>query len=161
MLTFNLWSQHLLSFGGREVIIKAVGQSTPAYLMGCYLLPQNFDDIVCAIRDYCWSGVLQNGVLWRFIHHPESMVSRVFAAKYFPHGNPLLAEVGNRHPHAWRSLHHVAITLRSGFHIRVDINSLTSMLSSRWRGTTPISLETVYLDNSSNPIRCGDFMSLG
>ncbi|KAE8681243.1 hypothetical protein F3Y22_tig00111332pilonHSYRG00015 [Hibiscus syriacus] len=33
------WTKRLLSFGGREVVIKSVVQALPAYAMSCYLIP--------------------------------------------------------------------------------------------------------------------------
>ncbi|KAK9043280.1 hypothetical protein V6N11_071626 [Hibiscus sabdariffa] len=38
------WNKILLSFGGREIFIKAIAQSFPQYVMSCYLLPQNLID---------------------------------------------------------------------------------------------------------------------
>lgn len=36
------WKQHLLSFAGREVLIKAVANAIPTYPMYCFLFPKKF-----------------------------------------------------------------------------------------------------------------------
>ncbi|KAE8676050.1 hypothetical protein F3Y22_tig00111634pilonHSYRG00035 [Hibiscus syriacus] len=47
------WTKHLLSFGGREVFLKAVAQSLPQYIMSCYRLPDCLvHDLVSNMRRY-------------------------------------------------------------------------------------------------------------
>jgi hypothetical protein len=41
--------------GGREVLIKAVAQALPTYVMGVYKLPFGLcDDLTKIIRDFWW-----------------------------------------------------------------------------------------------------------
>ncbi|XP_039033023.1 uncharacterized mitochondrial protein AtMg00310-like [Hibiscus syriacus] len=51
------WQQNIVSYGGREVYIKLVGQAIPTYAMGCFLLPSGvITDLTQVMRDYWWSG---------------------------------------------------------------------------------------------------------
>ncbi|KAK8676431.1 hypothetical protein V6N13_142005 [Hibiscus sabdariffa] len=51
------WANLLLSFSGREVLIKSVAQALPQYVMSCYLLPQSLvEEMSRAIRRFWWSG---------------------------------------------------------------------------------------------------------
>ncbi|KAL4302640.1 hypothetical protein GQ457_10G009930 [Hibiscus cannabinus] len=51
------WSNLLLSFSGREVLIKSVAQALPQYVMSFYLLPCSLvEEMSCSIRRFWWSG---------------------------------------------------------------------------------------------------------
>jgi hypothetical protein len=41
---------------------------------------------------------------WRFLHHPETLVGRVFWEKYFLGGCFLESQLGRRPSFAWRSI---------------------------------------------------------
>ncbi|KAL4296684.1 hypothetical protein GQ457_12G014330 [Hibiscus cannabinus] len=51
------WSNLLLSFSGREVLIKSIAQAFPQYVMSCYLLPCSLvEEMSRSIRRFWWSG---------------------------------------------------------------------------------------------------------
>ncbi|KAL4332654.1 hypothetical protein GQ457_07G000040 [Hibiscus cannabinus] len=51
------WSNLLLSFSGREVLIKSVAQALPQYVMSCYFLPCSLvEEMSRSIRRFWWSG---------------------------------------------------------------------------------------------------------
>ncbi|KAK8618177.1 hypothetical protein V6N13_116045 [Hibiscus sabdariffa] len=51
------WSNLLLSFSRREVLIKSVAQALPQYVMSCYLLPCSLvEEMSRSIRRFWWSG---------------------------------------------------------------------------------------------------------
>ncbi|KAL4284014.1 hypothetical protein GQ457_16G019040 [Hibiscus cannabinus] len=51
------WSNLLLSFSGREVLIKSIAQALPQYVMSCYLLPCSLvEEMSWSIRRFWWSG---------------------------------------------------------------------------------------------------------
>jgi hypothetical protein len=50
-----LWGD--LSQGGKEVMIKAVAQALPTYIMGVFKLPMSVcDDLTKLIRDFWWGA---------------------------------------------------------------------------------------------------------
>ena len=62
----NSWSHRTLSYGGKEIFIKAVIQAIPFYTMSCFLLPKNLcDELNGIIRNYWWRQKLdKKGIHW-------------------------------------------------------------------------------------------------
>ncbi|XP_019091119.1 PREDICTED: uncharacterized protein LOC109128717 [Camelina sativa] len=53
----NLWTSKSLSKGGKEVLIKAVAQAIPTYVMSCFLLRKAIcSKLSSAIADFWWSN---------------------------------------------------------------------------------------------------------
>lgn len=49
------WKEKLLSQASREILIKAVVQAMPTYMMSCFKLPKGlYNDIKSLIRKYWW-----------------------------------------------------------------------------------------------------------
>ncbi|XP_039039106.1 uncharacterized protein LOC120176866 [Hibiscus syriacus] len=114
------WTKRLLSFGGREVFIKSVVQALPVYAMSCYLIPEGvIEDIKSQARSY-WDLKLFNIALlgnqiWRLIQDENSLVFKVFKAKYFPSTSFFEAKLADRHSYAWASIMKAKEALREGF----------------------------------------------
>ncbi|GAV89248.1 hypothetical protein CFOL_v3_32666 [Cephalotus follicularis] len=50
------WNEKFLSKAGKEILIKAVVQSIPSYVMSVFKLPKNlYDDLTRLIRRFWWS----------------------------------------------------------------------------------------------------------
>ncbi|XP_057444455.1 uncharacterized protein LOC130736669 [Lotus japonicus] len=60
------WKEKSLSKAGREVLVKAVAQSIPSYVMSCFLLPDGIcSDIEGMISRFYWGGdVTKRGMHW-------------------------------------------------------------------------------------------------
>lgn len=60
------WKEKLLSPAGKEVLIKAVIQAMPSYVMSVFLLPKNFcDDISRMVSRFWWSQSNRDrGIHW-------------------------------------------------------------------------------------------------
>ncbi|KAL6226283.1 hypothetical protein ACLB2K_000246 [Fragaria x ananassa] len=61
------WRAKLLSGGGKEILIKAVAQTVPMYVMNCYLLPVGFCDDLHQLCTGLWWGDTgeKNKIHWR------------------------------------------------------------------------------------------------
>ena len=47
------WKEKMLSKAGREVLIKAVAQAIPTYIMSCFKIPDSLcDDLTSMIRNF-------------------------------------------------------------------------------------------------------------
>ena len=51
------WSEKYMSSGGKEVLIKAVAQAIPTYVMGIFKLPARYcEDYMKMIRNFWWGA---------------------------------------------------------------------------------------------------------
>lgn len=61
----NGWGERSLSSAGKEVLIKAVLQSIPTYIMSCFSLPGYLiRDIEVAIRRFWWDSGTKKKLAW-------------------------------------------------------------------------------------------------
>jgi ribonuclease HI len=62
-----LWGDGLPSQGGKEILIKAVAQAIPTYIMGVFKLPRSVcDDLTRLVRNFWWgSGKGQRKTHWQ------------------------------------------------------------------------------------------------
>jgi hypothetical protein len=71
------WGDSLLAQSAREVLIKAIAQALPTYIMGVFKLPMSVcDDLTKLIRDYWW-GVEQgkrrtHWISWPKLNRPKN-----------------------------------------------------------------------------------------
>ncbi|XP_039034849.1 uncharacterized protein LOC120171137 [Hibiscus syriacus] len=98
--------------------------------------------------------------IWRLDSNPSSLVSRVLAAKYYPSGDLFAATLGQHPSLAWRRIYQALCALREGFHWRIAINSAVQIHRQSCGGSRPVVLHDYYVDLTSNPVRCGDFMEI-
>ncbi|XP_012851547.1 PREDICTED: uncharacterized protein LOC105971242 [Erythranthe guttata] len=65
-MTFNQgWGEKQLSKAGKEVLIKAVLQAIPTYVMSCFLLPEGLiQEIEMTIRRFWWGNGENKGMVW-------------------------------------------------------------------------------------------------
>ncbi|KAL4340840.1 hypothetical protein GQ457_08G018090 [Hibiscus cannabinus] len=71
------------------------------------------------LRDLrCFNLALLGKQLWRFLTRPDSLVARLFRAKYFPTGCLLDARLKDHASFAWKGLYATLQELRSGIHLQ-------------------------------------------
>lgn len=59
------WHERDFSMAGREVLIKAVLQAVPTYVMSCFLLPLSLvQEIEQMVRQYWWGGNNTKSLNW-------------------------------------------------------------------------------------------------
>ena len=69
---------------------------------------------------------------WRFLQHQNSLVFRVFKAKYFPQGDFMLANLGNRPSYAWRSIALARKVLRLGLRWNIGDGCSVKISEDPW-----------------------------
>lgn len=162
----NGWGENTLSMPGREVLIKAVLQSIPTYIISCFLLPGHLiKSIEAAVRSFWWGSngtkklawlswsqlcrPKQSGGLgfrdlhtfnlallarqgWRLITQPDSLVPRIFHARYYPNGTFMEAALGSRPSATWRGILKARPLIKQGLRIRVGNGYFTEIWDSPW-----------------------------
>jgi ribonuclease HI len=69
---------------------------------------------------------------WRFMHNQNSLIYKVFSAKFFPHGNILEASEKTRGSFAWRSILKAKGLILSGLSWRVGDGAQIPIKGSNW-----------------------------
>ncbi|XP_060965512.1 uncharacterized protein LOC133034440 [Cannabis sativa] len=69
---------------------------------------------------------------WRFLTRTESLVTRIFKARYFPHGTYLTATIGNNPSFVWRSIWEAQSLVRAGVRWSVGNGSSINVLNEPW-----------------------------
>uniref|UniRef100_A0A803QSS3 Reverse transcriptase n=1 Tax=Cannabis sativa TaxID=3483 RepID=A0A803QSS3_CANSA len=84
----------------------------------------------CNLYDFNVSLFGKQG--WRLLIQPQSLVSRLFKAKYFPNSSFLSAEIGGSPSFVWRSLMEAQQLVKQGAAIRVGSGATVSILNDPW-----------------------------
>uniref|UniRef100_A0A803NJP8 Reverse transcriptase n=1 Tax=Cannabis sativa TaxID=3483 RepID=A0A803NJP8_CANSA len=143
----NSWDGKFLSRAGKEILLKTVIQSLLTYAMSVFLLPlgrgiiwMSWDRLAKPkeeggmgfrhLHDFNLAMLAKQG--WRLLCNPDSLASRVYKAKYFPHSDFLSAKLGNSPSFVWRSIwgaQHVAClgTVRT-----IGDGTSTNILCTPW-----------------------------
>lgn len=72
---------------------------------------------------------------WRFITRPDSMVTKVLKARYFPKTDYLSATLGHNPSFIWHSMREAQELLRAGMRRRVGSGNQVSIMKDPWLPT--------------------------
>ncbi|XP_057248290.1 uncharacterized mitochondrial protein AtMg00310-like [Beta vulgaris subsp. vulgaris] len=131
------WKEKLLSRAGKEVLIKAVIQALPTYLMGVYEIPTAIiKEIHSVMARFWWGG---KGVekkmhwqVWRLLHYKNSLLSRVMNAKYYPHGDIFQARLGYSNSYSWSSIWSAKSLVKEGLIWKVGDGKSINLWHDPW-----------------------------
>ncbi|XP_075645403.1 uncharacterized protein LOC142616429 [Castanea sativa] len=129
------WKEKLLSQAGKEVMIKAVIQSISAYSMNVFKLPDRLcKDIEAMIRKFWWGSGEGKKIhwIWRLLHQKNTLLYKVFSAKYFPDGNILDAPIPTKCSYAWKSILQSRKVIQKGVAWRVGDGRSRSIWEHNW-----------------------------
>ncbi|XP_057432396.1 uncharacterized protein LOC130725161 [Lotus japonicus] len=161
------WKEQTLSRADREVLIKAVAQAIPSYVMSCFILPDGLcEEIESMISRFYWGGDVTRrgihwtnwktlyrpkrmGVLaletlnpliwpwWRIQNYPESLMGRVFKAVNFPSGKLIDAKKGYRPSYAWSSILKTSSMIQEGSCWRIGDGKHVRIWEDNWLPSGP------------------------
>lgn len=69
---------------------------------------------------------------WRLMMHPDSLLGRIFQARYFPNATFLEATMGSRPSATWLSIMQVRPFFRKGLRVRIGHGYHTAVWESPW-----------------------------
>lgn len=69
---------------------------------------------------------------WRLLNQENSLATKVFKARYFPHGSFLDAELGNNPSFIWRSILALQNLVKAGTRWRIGSGSRVKVLEDAW-----------------------------
>jgi hypothetical protein len=69
---------------------------------------------------------------WKFITEPDSLVARIFKARYFPTGSYLTASIGHNPSYVWRSIMRARFLVRGGARWSIGSGVNISILNEPW-----------------------------
>ena len=70
--------------------------------------------------------------VWRLLHHKETLLYKVFSAKYFPNHSILEAPIHPKCSYAWRSILQARDVINKGAIWRVGNGELTDVWKHQW-----------------------------
>ncbi|XP_019184794.1 PREDICTED: uncharacterized protein LOC109179753 [Ipomoea nil] len=143
---FSSWNKKLLSKAGKEVLLKSVAQAMPTYTMSIYLLPTTLCIALERLMNrYWWGQSGSQGSIhwmswdrmcvpkkfgakqgWGLLTSPESLVARVFKARYYPTSSFYEATIGGNPSYAWRSILAGQALLKTSCRRRIGNRSTTN-----------------------------------
>lgn len=137
----NGWGEKFQSSAGREVMIKAVLQAISSYIMSCFIVAWVAWKKMCQpkssgglgfkdIRSFNLALLAKQG--WRLITKPYSLLAQVYKARYFPNGDFMTANLGNRPSATWRDILHARVHLLKGLRYRVGNGNGISLWADPW-----------------------------
>ncbi|XP_031106177.1 uncharacterized protein LOC116010810 [Ipomoea triloba] len=148
----NSWNKKLLSQARKEVLLKSVAQAMPTFSMSVFLLPESGIgrdrgihwkawDQLCVPRKFGGLGfkdlrafnlTMLGKQEWRFLTMPQSLVARVYKARYFPTTSFLDATIGNNPSYCWRSIMAAHTLICSGVRRRIGNGRSTQIWGHPW-----------------------------
>ena len=69
---------------------------------------------------------------WRILKNPNSLIARIYKAKYFPFSDILSAKLGCSPSYAWRSIFNSLEVIRRGIRWRVGNGKLIHIWEDKW-----------------------------
>ncbi|XP_074314331.1 uncharacterized protein LOC141649543 [Silene latifolia] len=129
------WRGKLLSKAGREVLIKAVANSLPTYVMSVFKIPATFCNVLRSMVSRFWWGHgegKRGKQAWRLVADPECLWARVMKAKYYHTRDFMNAEVGQRPSYTWRSIIGAREVLERGLRRRIGDGRDTRVWGQPW-----------------------------
>ena len=80
----------------------------------------------------CFNIALLAKQCWRLLHNQDSLLYKVYKAKYFPNNSFLEATIPSHSSYAWRSITHGRELIKQGSRWRVSNGSLINIWADRW-----------------------------
>ncbi|XP_019186577.1 PREDICTED: uncharacterized protein LOC109181280 [Ipomoea nil] len=137
------WNQKFILRSGREILLKSIVQAIPSYAMGVFLLPKDLiKEVEVLMNDYWWKGggTESKGIhwknwkklSWRLIKYPDSLVAKIYRARYYPTSTFFEAKKCSNPSFIWSSLLETQEVLRKHTRWRVGRGDQIKIWGDNW-----------------------------
>lgn len=92
---------------------------------------------MCEHKTLCWMGFRRSGDFnlallgkqgWRLVVRDDSLVTKIFKARYYPNGSFLSSKLGSNPSFNWRSIIETQPIVRQGVRRMIGLGTYTSIL---------------------------------
>ncbi|KAM6545103.1 hypothetical protein CsatB_025839 [Cannabis sativa] len=83
-----------------------------------------------SLRDFNLAMLGKQG--WRLLFNTDSLASKVYKARYYPHGDYLTAELGSNPSFIWSSIYAARDTIKLGLRKRIGLGATVNITSDPW-----------------------------
>ncbi|XP_062099843.1 uncharacterized protein LOC133805695 [Humulus lupulus] len=120
----------------KEVLLKTVVQALPNYAMNVFLLPLEVcKDVEGMMSKFWWgssSTAWRGKQGWRLLVRDNSLVGKVFKARYYPRGSFLSASLGSNPSFIWPSILESQNLVAKGARWSIGSSKRISILHDPW-----------------------------
>ncbi|CAI8583485.1 unnamed protein product [Vicia faba] len=132
------WKEGFLSRAGKEVLIKAVAQVFPSYIVSCYRIPTEVCNEIERILAKFWWGAKDGERKIHWLSWENLAKAKCFGgvpvgeSRYFSNYNILEAKVGYAPNYAWRSVFAAKELVMEGSRWRIGDGSKVYVWKDNW-----------------------------
>ncbi|XP_060969475.1 uncharacterized protein LOC115713156 [Cannabis sativa] len=146
------WEGRILSRAGNEVFLKSIAQVLPSYAMNVFLLPSDTcKELERLMAKFWWRSDSSSGKgglgfrslrdfnlallgkqYWRLLVNADSLVSRLYKAKYYATGNLFTAGLVDNPSFIWRSILEAKDLIHACAQRTIDNGKNVSILNDFW-----------------------------
>ena len=97
---------------------------------------------------------------WKLLTEPQSLVSRIFKARYFPYGSYLTATLGHNPSYVWRSILCARFIVRGGARWCIGSGTSIPLLDEPWIQNGPCIDSTIQGAHHVKSCKVADFIDI-
>ncbi|XP_062019524.1 uncharacterized protein LOC133736108 [Rosa rugosa] len=123
------WKAKILSAVGKEILIKAMAQTMPFWERLCLTKDEGgmgFKNVFA----YNLAMLAKQG--WRLLTNPNSLIARLYKARYYPNNSFWEAELGDSPSFSWRSILQGRPVLKAGVQWCIGDGTQVNIWNDRW-----------------------------
>ncbi|KAK1367590.1 hypothetical protein POM88_033682 [Heracleum sosnowskyi] len=148
------WKEKLVSRPGKEILIKAVAQAIPTYMMSIFRIPDGIVDDIHAILARFWWGNKGSAKSMHWYIWDKMLLK----ARYFKNSDVIKSNRGHDPIYTWRSIWGLKSLLLEGLKWRVGNGTSICVWDDIWLPGTNSKIGPLPNTNSDSELRVSDLI---